>query len=219
MSLIKVYLNFIKYVLSDDGLFYNYVDKDRKIDTTSWSEDAHGRAIWALGYLIGSDSMPPDLRDEAEKLLIAGLDKIENTQHLRSAAFAISGLYFYNQKINDKTITKKIVDLAERKAVVDLMPYVNKDNLNLDEYFPSIVRNYRYGNGLYALPFHLGPATLVYNKDIFNKEKVPYPDENWTWDNLLDARKRERQIKDWNQKKKKNLISGKWKKDYFIKSA
>ncbi len=84
----------------------------------------------------------------------------------------------------------EIVDLAEKKALVDLMPYVNKDNFNLDAYFPSIVRNYRYGNGLYALPFHLGPSTLVYNKDIFDHEKVPYPDESWTWDDLLDAAKR-----------------------------
>lgn len=42
-------------------------------------------------------------------------------------------------------------------------------------------------------------------------KKLGYYEE---WNNLLDARKREKQLKDWSQKKKKNLISGKWKKDY-----
>jgi len=32
-------------------------------------------------------------------------------------------------------------------------------------------------------------------------------------DNLEDARKREKQIKDWSQKKKRKLIMGEWKKE------
>jgi putative endonuclease len=42
-------------------------------------------------------------------------------------------------------------------------------------------------------------------------KKLVYFEE---WNNLQDARKREKQIKDWNQEKKKKLISGEWKKDY-----
>ncbi len=33
-------------------------------------------------------------------------------------------------------------------------------------------------------------------------------------DNLMVARSRERQIKDWSQIKKQKLINGKWKKDW-----
>ena len=33
-------------------------------------------------------------------------------------------------------------------------------------------------------------------------------------DNLETARKREQQIKDWNQNKKRKLIEGKWKKEW-----
>lgn len=40
-------------------------------------------------------------------------------------------------------------------------------------------------------------------------KKLVYYEE---WDDLQDARKREKQIKDWNQEKKKKLISGKWRK-------
>ena len=34
------------------------------------------------------------------------------------------------------------------------------------------------------------------------------------FDNLENARKREIQIKDWSQKKKRKLISGEWKKEW-----
>ena len=186
LSLIKVYLNFIKYVLSDDGLFYNYVDKDRKIDTTSWSEDAHGRAIWALGYLIGSDSMPPDLRDEAEKLLIAGLDKIENTQHLRSAAFAISGLYFYNQKINDKSITKKIVDLAEKivasykKNSQENWRWFEEGLTYANSKIPeSLLYTYKATNDAKFLSIALESLDFLIKNTLFEGKMIPIGERGW----------------------------------------
>lgn len=42
-------------------------------------------------------------------------------------------------------------------------------------------------------------------------KKLVYYEEHY---DLEEARRREKQIKDWNQEKKKKLISGKWKKDY-----
>jgi len=41
------------------------------------------------------------------------------------------------------------------------------------------------------------------------KELVYYEEHN----NLEDARKREKQIKDWSQQKKRKLILGEWKKE------
>ena len=100
--------------MSDDGKLYNYVDREKKIDFNSWSEDAHGRAIWALGYLSSAEFIPVDLRKEAETLLLKSLDNIENMSHLRSIAFTISGLYFYNQKLGSQSIVAKIRKLADK---------------------------------------------------------------------------------------------------------
>lgn len=41
-------------------------------------------------------------------------------------------------------------------------------------------------------------------------KRIAYIEEHT---NLEEARSRERQIKDWNQSKKKKLISGEWKKE------
>jgi putative endonuclease len=42
-------------------------------------------------------------------------------------------------------------------------------------------------------------------------KKLAYYEE---FDNLENARSREKQIKDWSQKKKRKLISGEWRKDW-----
>ncbi|MEK6850085.1 MAG: glycosyltransferase [Nanoarchaeota archaeon] len=186
LSLIRTYLNFIRYVLSDEGTFYNYVDRDRKADINSWSEDAHGRAIWALGYLTGSDFIPSDLRNEAEKLLISGLSRIENTMHLRSAAFTISGLYFYNQKVNDGDIKKKIVALGEK--IVD--SYKNNSQGNWRWFEKELT----YANSkipealLYAykttkdnkfLYTALDTLDFLTKNTLFNEKMIPIGERGW----------------------------------------
>src|SRR3990167_6824313 len=49
INLIEVYLNYMKYVQNEEGRFYNYVGKDKRINTGRWTDDAHGRALWGLG--------------------------------------------------------------------------------------------------------------------------------------------------------------------------
>ena len=46
-----------------------------------------------------------------------------------------------------------------------------------------------FGGETYYIP--TGPMTmnLYYNKDLFDKAGIPYPDENWTWDDLRRAAK------------------------------
>lgn len=40
---------------------------------------------------------------------------------------------------------------------------------------------------LYAVPKDKDTVGLVYNKEMFDEAQVAYPDENWTWDDLVDA--------------------------------
>src|SRR4029077_355280 len=49
------YLYFIKYCQQPGGLFFNYVDEDKRFtdqNNTTNLEDSNGRAIWALGYFL-----------------------------------------------------------------------------------------------------------------------------------------------------------------------
>ena len=113
LRLIKIYLDYINYVKGKDGKLYNFVNKDKIIDNTYWSEDAHGRAIWALGYLSSLEEIPKDLKNKAENLFLEVLSASSVMESPRAMAFTISGSYFYNKNKNSQLITKNIKKLAD----------------------------------------------------------------------------------------------------------
>jgi len=52
LELMPTYLSFLHYMQRDDGRFRNFLHYNRNYLDEVGSEDAFGRAIWALGYLI-----------------------------------------------------------------------------------------------------------------------------------------------------------------------
>ncbi|MBU1199813.1 MAG: glycosyltransferase [Nanoarchaeota archaeon] len=109
---IKTYLNFIKYV-QQDGRLFNFVDNNRKINIEHWTDDAHGRALWALGFLTSIKSIPQELKDEAEQVFKKSLDIANKIKSPRSVAFMILGLYFYNKAKPSSEVVANIKMLAD----------------------------------------------------------------------------------------------------------
>lgn len=110
---IMIYLNFIKYVQQSDGKLYNLVGYDRKINFKHWSDDAHGRALWALGLLISTSSIPSEIKAEARQVFEKALNSIEEYKSPRAAAFTLMGLCYMNTFVNSTTNIAKIRELAE----------------------------------------------------------------------------------------------------------
>jgi multiple sugar transport system substrate-binding protein len=82
-------------------------------------------------------------------------------------------------------------DFANLSKVLNLQPYVDRD-LKVDDYFMNIAQGDRFPlpNGpLYSVPYQWVCSVLYYNKDLFDKAGVKYPDQSWTYDTLLDAAK------------------------------
>ena len=113
LNLIKVYLDFIKHVQQKDGRLFNYVDHNRKINLDNWADDAHGRALWALGFLISVDILPKELKDEAEQIFKKALGIVNKIKSPRAVAFIILGLYFYNKAKPSSEIISTIKMLAD----------------------------------------------------------------------------------------------------------
>lgn len=105
LELIKIYLNFIEHVVEDDNKLYNVVGFDKKIDLNQYSEDAHGRAIMALGYFIASPNIPLKIREKAENIFKKSIKKIALFSSPRAVAFSIIGLYHYS-KVNEIRMDK-----------------------------------------------------------------------------------------------------------------
>jgi hypothetical protein len=96
---IRKYLGFIKYCQQPAGDFLNYVDKDLHYTEQNGLtnlDDANGRAVWALGYVVSlTGLLPGRIVSEAEAILKKTRSRFDTVFSTRAMAFAIKGLYYY----------------------------------------------------------------------------------------------------------------------------
>ncbi|MEM3074875.1 MAG: glycosyltransferase [Candidatus Pacearchaeota archaeon] len=114
INLINTYLNYLNYVKQPDGRFMNYVDKNKKVDLDKWSEDAHGRALWALGFLISAKHIPVSIRKKAKKIFNDARNIVGIISSPRAISFSIIGLSLYNLKNYSDEILSEIKLLADK---------------------------------------------------------------------------------------------------------
>ncbi|MDR4949042.1 ABC transporter substrate-binding protein [Neobacillus cucumis] len=62
--------------------------------------------------------------------------------------------------------------------------------INKDEYMPNVLKLGQVDGKQYALIRDASTTMIGYNKDMFDAAGVPYPKDNWTWDDFLDAAKK-----------------------------
>ncbi len=79
---------------SDTGRFRNFLDYDRKWLENVGSEDSHGRALWALGTVLGH-SEDAGLRGAAGRLFEAAMPVTLTFSSPRAWAFSILGMQAY----------------------------------------------------------------------------------------------------------------------------
>lgn len=119
---LEKYLNFIKYCLQPGGNFLNYVDQHRHFPAQNYEtnlEDANGRAVWALGYLVSrKDLLPAALVKNAETIMHQTLRYLGSLRSPRAISFAIKGLYYYNSWHNDPGIIQLITALSDKLAIL-----------------------------------------------------------------------------------------------------
>ncbi|MBD3174405.1 MAG: extracellular solute-binding protein [Armatimonadia bacterium] len=81
-------------------------------------------------------------------------------------------------------------NFLRRDVFLDLKPYMDRDGVTLDEFLPGLVDPYEYDGGIYGLPRSWHPFVIFYNKRLFDRFGVEYPDDSWTWDDFIDAGQR-----------------------------
>ncbi len=113
LKMIKTYLDYINFVKSSDGKLYNFVNKGRNLDTTKWSEDAHGRALWSLGYIYSMHDIPSDFREKSEKIFLETFPATSVMASPRAVAYTILGLCYYNKIKKSSYINENIKKLAD----------------------------------------------------------------------------------------------------------
>ncbi len=73
---------------------------------------------------------------------------------------------------------------TDHGAVLDLALYLSRLGLDLRRYDQSVLNTFTRGGAVYALPQGYTPIVVAYNKDLFDRGGVPYPNDDWTWDDF-----------------------------------
>lgn len=160
---IKLYFNFIKQCLHDEGYFLNYIDKKKKFtkqNNENNLSDSNGRAIWALGYLISlSDILPEDLIEEAKAIMKLSLSNVLNIHSPRAMAFIIKGIYYTNKKFKSKSNLILVKHLADK--LVQMYKHEANDKWQWYESYLT------YGNSI--LPEAMLCAYLTTNNIVYRE--------------------------------------------------
>jgi hypothetical protein len=194
LELAESYLGFLRYAQRPDGKWHNFVDYTRCFLDEEGSEDAFGRALWALGYAAAS--LPEHYLGRAAKdMLDRALPWSAGLTYPRAKAFALLGLGYYYSAFPSEQIRGLICLLAdwfpaalEREQTREWQwfePYLTYSNAILPA---ALVMAYRItGHRLYwqtavrALDFltglHLanGHLKLVGNKGWYFRDSRPAP--------------------------------------------
>jgi multiple sugar transport system substrate-binding protein len=100
--------------------------------------------------------------------------------HLLIASNLTPDVMFINN-INSKVYVKNNI-------LEDLNPYLKEDKqISKKDFFENSLKAFENNDALYAVPRDVSNIVVYYNKDIFNKYKVPYPEQNWNFQDFLNT--------------------------------
>jgi len=79
----------------------------------------------------------------------------------------------------------------EAGLIRDLRPFIEADkDFRPDDFFPGTLERYYWNGGIWGVPAASDLVLIFYNKDLFDKAGVPYPQIGWSFADLLDKAKR-----------------------------
>lgn len=69
----------------------------------------------------------------------------------------------------------------------DLRPFLAQDPVLESLFIPQAIEALTWQGALYGLPWSFYVPLMVYNEQLFDDAGVPYPTEDWTWDDFLST--------------------------------
>lgn len=156
IELMSVYLSYIVFMQQKDGSFKNYLTYERTAFVDDLSDDAFGRAFWALGYLVRyapNDSM----FQLGHEMFSNSVNQLDLLRYARGFANGIFGLYHYIKRFPDQERYQILLEnLADRLC---------------DQYFKFRNEKWCWFEDLITYDNGLLPASLYNAYEISGKEK------------------------------------------------
>jgi len=111
---------------TSSGRFRNFMAYDRRWLEETGSEDSHGRAMWALGTVVGRARLEAH-RGLATHLFYQALPALEATTSPRTWAFALLGCNEYLSHFSGDLKAQQMRDLLARRLLQSLRNYATAD--------------------------------------------------------------------------------------------
>ncbi len=149
------------------GLFWNFMSYDRRwLDLPGTSDDAGGRALWALGTALGRRGENEGFRQLALELWKQALPKSEEFTSPRAWAFALLAIHEYLRTFSGDAVaydlrhefTARLVDLYERVADNDWQWFETEATYDNAVISHALVLSGRWTN--HARAFEIGLESL-----------------------------------------------------------
>lgn len=106
----------------------------------------------------------------------------------------------YDTKLQTMVAGNKAPDVAQvaengtgfatKNAFIDLNSRIKKDNIDLTKKYGGASALYKWDGKTFGIPDRGGSGVLFYNKDLFDKAGISYPDSNWTIADFYSAAKK-----------------------------
>jgi glycosyltransferase involved in cell wall biosynthesis len=111
------YLAFILYAFNPElGRFRNFLSYDRRWLEECGSEDSHGRALWALGVVLGQAKLQ-NLRDIAGHLFSIALPAALKFSSPRAWAFTLIGIHEYLRRFSGDRTAQNVEEILSEKLM------------------------------------------------------------------------------------------------------
>ena len=115
-------------------------------------------------YCVRIDPTPVGLEKVIVQCLAGvGADLIDAYDGFQLTAYVRSGI---------------AMDITDTMAAIGISP---------DDFWPALGPSYMLDDRMYAIPRNATAPAIWYNKDIFDRAGIPYPEKGWTWEEFIET--------------------------------
>lgn len=153
------------------SLFNKPKDDATVIKFSSWGSQSEVALLIPL--IKDFEKQNPDIKVEFLHIPQNYFQKL----HLLFASNLAPDVVFINNYYAPKYIKAGLLE--------DLSNFVDKKH-----YFSKSIESFTYDNKIYAVPRDVSDLVIYYNKDLFDKYNIPYPQKNWTLNDYVKISKK-----------------------------
>ena len=152
LELFHTYLSYMHFARVQGGRYHNFMSYDRRWIDTVGSDDAQGRVLWSLGYVVAHP--PDDLSQELCKTMFEETVPIfEQMRHPRALSFAILGCYYFLRRFPDGSWVERTMRVLADRILAYFREHEAED-------WPWLGRSVTYENGRIPQGLLLAGLTL-----------------------------------------------------------